>query len=424
MNKTYNYTSLGCKVNQYEIRACAALFERAGFEFASKNADVCIVNTCCVTGESEAKSRRLLKRLRRENPNAVLAVTGCFSQINLSSALESGSPDLIIPNQDKDRLFYTVCQYMKDKGLLSEIPELCKGDIYIHSDRTRATVKVQDGCNNFCSYCIIPYARGELRSKPIAEAVEEITALAKEGYKEVVLTGIHLTRYGVDLAGNEDLVSLCLAVNKIEGIERIRFGSLEPGYLNEERVKRLKEADKLCPHFHLALQSGSDTVLKNMNRRYSADGYIKETEVLKKYFPGCAITTDIMVGFPEESEEDFNASLRVVEKVGFCKVHVFSFSARPGTPAAQMKKVPDNIKKQRSRIMLEAADKCEEKYLSGFLGKELTVLFESKKNGCNRGFTENYIHVTVESKENLENTLRKVKITGIQNGVCSGELNE
>ncbi len=423
MNKTFLYTSLGCKVNQYEIRASAALFERAGFAATQKNADVCIVNTCCVTGESEAKSRRLIKRLRRENPNALIAVTGCFSEISPETASACGA-DIVVPNGDKDSLFDIVCRYMADKGLINEIPQLCEGDIFIHSDRTRATVKVQDGCNNFCSYCIIPYARGQLKSKPIEEAVKEITALAKEGYKEVVLTGIHLTRYGVDLNPNEDLISLCLAVNKIEGIERIRFGSLEPGFLTEERVKRLKEANKLCPHFHLALQSGSDKVLLNMNRHYSANEYIEETKALKKHFENCAITTDIMVGFPEETDEDFKESLRMVEEVGFCKVHVFSFSARPGTPAAKMKKVPDNIKKQRSQAMLKAADACEEKYLRSFIGKELTVLFESKKNGLNRGFTENYIHVTVESDKDLENTVHKVKITGIQNGVCSGAINE
>lgn len=423
MNKTFLYTSLGCKVNQYEIRACAALFERAGFEVVGKNAAVCIVNTCCVTGESEAKSRRLIKRLRRENPNSVIAVTGCFSEINPETASLCGA-DIVVPNNDKDKLFELTCKYLLEKGILKEMPALCKGDIYIHSDRTRATVKVQDGCNNFCSYCIIPYARGQLKSKPVAEAVKEITALAKEGYKEVILTGIHLTRYGVDLNNGEDIVSLCLAVNEIDGIERIRFGSLEPGYLTEERVIRLKKANKLCPHFHLALQSGSDKVLYNMNRHYTSNDYINETKALKKHFENCAITTDIMVGFPQETEEDFNESLRVVEQVGFCKVHVFSFSARPGTPAAKMKKVPDNIKKQRSIKMLQAADICEEKYLNTFIGKELTVLFESKKNGLNRGFTENYMQVTVNTQEDLENTLRKVIITDVQNGICSGELNE
>lgn len=424
MNKTFLYTSLGCKVNQYEVRSIAALFQRAGFEQALKNADICIVNTCCVTAESEAKSRRLLKRLRRENPNALIAVTGCYSEVFPERVKESGIADLLVPNKDKDRLFEIVCQRLLEEGRLSEMPLLKGQSLYIHSDRTRATVKVQDGCNNFCSYCIIPYARGSLLSKPLQEAVREIEALAKEGYKEIVLTGIHLTRYGKDLSCGEDLVSLCLAVNEIEGIERIRLGSLEPGFLNEERVKRLCKANKLCPHFHLALQSGSDRVLKAMNRHYTAEEYINETRLLKKYFKNCAITTDIMVGFPTETEEDFLNSLKVAKEVGFCKVHVFSFSARKGTPAYEMKKVADNIKKERSKKMLLLADELEEKFLSSYIGKELTVLFESKKEGLNRGFTENYIHVTVNNTENLENTIRKVKITEAKNGVCAAVLTE
>ena len=423
MSKTFLYTSLGCKVNQYEIRACAALFERAGFENVNENADVCIVNTCCVTGESEAKSRRLIKRLRRENEGAVIAVTGCFSEITPETAYLCGA-DIVVPNNDKDRLFELTSKYLMEKGVIKEMPTLCEGDIYIHSDRTRATVKVQDGCNNFCSYCIIPYARGNLKSKPVAEAVREIEALAKEGYKEVILTGIHLTRYGVDLKDGEDLVSLCLAVNKIEGIERIRFGSLEPGFLTEERVICLKEANKLCPHFHLALQSGSDAVLKKMNRHYTAEQYIKEIEILKKHFENCAVTTDIMVGFPGETDVDFFDSMKLAKQIGFLKIHVFSFSARPGTPAAEMEKVPDTVKKRRSAAMLKVAEECERKYLSNYIGREVSVLFESQKNGVNRGFTENYIQVAVEDKENFENTVRKVKITAVENGVCSGEINE
>lgn len=426
---TFCCTHLGCKVNEYEIRYAASKFASAGFvkvPFSVGSADIVIINTCCVTTESEAKSRKVINRARRQNQNAFIALTGCFTQMFPETAKNCGNPDLIIPNSQKENIFGLVCNELIKRGVINEIPTP-ENKVYLYSDRTRADVKIQDGCDNFCSYCIIPYARGGLKTRPKPEIITEVKELALEGCKEIVLTGIHLTRYGVDAPQNGDLAALCQELSKIEGIERIRLGSLEPSYITEERAKILSES-KVCPHFHLALQSGSDTVLSRMNRKYKTDVYENEAHILRKYFKNCALTTDIMVGFPGETEEEFEESVNFVKKLNFCKLHVFPYSKRPGTPAYDMKQVEDKIKKQRTDIMLRVADEAQTEFIKANIGKTFNVLFERKKNGVNMGHTENYITVFVESRENLTNTIRKIIITEADESICygtfAGENNE
>ena len=415
---TFSYTHLGCKVNECEIHAAASDFFSAGFEnlpFLKGNADVVIINTCCVTLESEAKSRKVISRARRLSPNGVIAVTGCFSQMFSDAAIKSGA-DIIIPNDKKDKIFLLVCSELVKRNKLDAIPDLTENVMYF--DRTRASLKVQDGCDNFCSYCIIPYARGPLKSVKADAVIKEAARIAKAGYKEIVLTGIHLTRYGVDAPENGDLLSLCERVAEIDGIERIRLGSIEPGYLTEERAKRLAGIGKICPQFHLALQSGSDGVLQRMNRHYTTGQYISEVNTLKKYFDNCAVTTDIMVGFPGETDEEFSESLEFVKRVGFCRVHVFPYSLRPGTKAALMAQVDAKTKKQRTDVMLALAKKEQEEFIKSMQGKAFSVLFEREKGGKYYGYTENYIQVCTVSDCDISGRIMPVKLTSEKDGVC------
>ncbi len=419
---TFSCTHLGCKVNECEVRYAARDLACAGFErvpFLKEKADIVIINTCCVTLESEAKSRKIISRARRENPDGLIAVTGCFSQMFPDAALKSGA-DIIIPNNNKDGIYNAVCAELVKRGKIKSIPEIKDGAVF--ADRTRAAVKVQDGCDNFCSYCIIPYARGFLKSKPLNEILCEVRRLALCGYKEIVLTGIHLTRYGVDAPENGEFVSLCEKVSEISGIERIRLGSVEPGYLTEDKVKRLANTGKICPQFHLALQSGSDGVLQRMNRHYTSEQYANEVNTLKRYFDSCAVTTDIMVGFPGETDKEFEESLEFVKDIGFCRIHVFPYSLRPGTKAALMEQVNADTKNKRTEIMLKAATDAQKKFTDNAVGKKYSVLFEREKDGRFYGYTENYIHVYTVSNENLTNTVRRVEIIKAENGACECRL--
>ncbi len=417
--KTFSFMALGCKVNQYEVRTIAAQLMAYGLQATPFNeqADLCIINTCCVTSESEAKSRKIISRARRTSPNAVIVITGCYAQIaqTLPDAV-----DLCVPNTDKERCAQIIVEYLSQRGIFLEK----QTDVHIQPllhDRTRATIKVQDGCDNFCSYCIIPYARGKLTSKPVAEAVDEISRMAKCAFREVVLTGIHLTKYGVDFDDNIELVDLIEKINEIDGIDRIRLGSLEPGYLTDERVQRLAKCEKLCGHFHLSLQSGCEATLLRMNRKYTPKQYADEIALLRNAFPDCAITTDVITGFPEESEEEFEESMAFVKACDFSKVHVFTYSVRPGTVAAQMKQIPETVRRERCHQMIEATEKSRTDFLDRSVGKIYPVLCEGKRGGWIHGFTDNYIPVVIPASQAQPNELILVKIDSKYEDYCKGE---
>lgn len=418
--KTFSFTALGCKVNQYEIRSIAAQLQAYGLQpvaFGEK-ADLCVINTCCVTGESEAKSRKVISRARRTSPDAVIVITGCYAQITDDLPRHV---DLLVPNTEKNQCVEKIIDYLAKKNIRLIREEDAHYQPLLH-DRTRATVKVQDGCDSFCAYCIIPYARGQLSSKPIAEAETEIRQLVKCGFKEVVITGIHLTRYGVDFGGKPDLTDLILQINDIEGLERIRLGSLEPGYLNEDTVKKLAKAEKLCSHFHLSLQSGCAATLARMNRKYTPVQYADEIALLRRYFPGCAITTDVMTGFSGETEEEFVQSLDFVRACEFAKVHVFTYSVRPGTAAAQWEQIPEHIRHLRCRQMMEVAQIGREQFLRQAIGQTHKVLLEGRQGDWIHGFTENYIPVAVPATWGVPNEVMKVKITDMGGDECKGEV--
>ena len=416
--KTFSFTALGCKVNQYEIRSIAAQLQAYGLSpvaFGEK-ADLCVINTCCVTGESEAKSRKVISRARRTSPDAVIVITGCYAQITEDLPRHV---DLLVSNSDKDRCVEKIVAFLAQNGIQLSKEEDAHYQPLLH-DRTRATVKVQDGCDSFCSYCIIPYARGQLSSKPIDEAEAEVRQLVACGFKEVVLTGIHLTRYGVDRGGKPDLTDLILRINEIEGLERIRLGSLEPGFLNETTIKRLSQAKKLCGHFHLSLQSGCEATLARMNRKYTPAQYMQEISLLRRYFPDCAITTDVMTGFSGETEEEFMQSMAFVRQCGFAKVHVFTYSVRPGTAAAEWEQVPESIRHRRCRQMMEVAQAGREDFLRQAVGQTYLVLLEGKQGEWIHGFTENYVPVSIPSSQGIPNELMQVRITGIDGDGCKG----
>ncbi len=416
--KTFSFTALGCKVNQYEIRSMAAQLQAYGLQpiaFGEK-ADLCIINTCCVTGESEAKSRKIISRARRTSPDAVIVITGCYAQIAQELPRYV---DLLVPNTEKDRCVEKIVAYLAQRNIHLKKEENIHYQPLLH-DRTRATVKVQDGCDSFCSYCIIPYARGMLQSKPMDEAETEIRQLVACGFKEVVLTGIHLTKYGVDLGGTPELTDLIERINAIDGLERIRLGSMEPGYLNEQTVLKLARAEKLCGHFHLSLQSGCEATLARMNRKYTPAQYAAEIALLRRHFPDCAITTDVMTGFSGETDEEFAQSMAFVKECAFAKVHVFTYSVRPGTAAADMEQVPESIRHERCRMMIDAAQEGRVRFLEQAVGRVYPVLLERKHGEWIHGLTENYISVTIPASQGQSNEIVSIQITSREGDGCKG----
>lgn len=429
-----NFTiiTLGCKVNQYESQAMAELLQHAGFTpaQAEEEADLVILNSCTVTSTSDQKVRQLLRRARRNHPQAVLVLTGCMPQAFPDVADRFEEADIVLGNSNRSSLIPSVTSYLSHKQRIVDIrPHSSKSkfeELCVHEflERTRAFVKIEDGCNRFCSYCIIPYARGRVRSKPLDQLREELTRLAQSGYQEVVLVGINLSAYGQDLG-----LHLCDAVEcacGIDGIHRVRLGSLEPEQMDAPVVKRLSQQKKLCPQFHLSLQSGCDGTLRRMNRHYTAAQYEEIVCNLRRHFPNCAITTDIMVGFPGESEEEFSDSLAFAQKIGFAKAHIFSYSPRPGTKAAQEKEqVSGELKEQRSKQMSSLTTRTRALFLQQQVGKIEQVLFETTATGgVYEGYTENYTPVRVESSEKLCGKLLPVEITGVKADCCTGRLAE
>ena len=426
--------NLGCKVNAYETEAMQQLLEQAGYEIVpfTEQADVYVINTCSVTNMADRKSRQMLHKAKKENPDSIVVAAGCYVQTSSEEAARDLSVDIIIGNDKKHELVELIENCMNQKKNANEETEgvddwkenICdineKGRAYEAlsisrtEEHTRAFLKVQDGCNQFCTYCIIPYARGRIRSRKAEEVVHEVETLAANGCKEVVLTGIHLSSYGLDHGDN--LLHLIQEVHKVEGIRRIRLGSLEPGIIDENFVKELAKLEKICPHFHLSLQSGCDATLKRMNRKYDTATYEAGCKLIRKYFTHPAITTDVIVGFPGETEEEFATTEAFLEKIHFYEMHIFKYSKRQGTLAAVMEnQVPEEIKTKRSAKLLALSAKMSKEFREYYLGSEQEVLFEEQVpvDGTPMyvGYTKEYVKVAVQSEEKLDNVMKTGKIT-------------
>ncbi|RBP68919.1 threonylcarbamoyladenosine tRNA methylthiotransferase MtaB [Alkalibaculum bacchi] len=429
--KTAAFHTLGCKVNTYDTESMMELFEKAGYEIVSfeEQADVYIINTCTVTNVGDRKSRQMIRKAKRVSPQAIVAVTGCYAQTSPEDLKKIPEVNIIIGNQDRNRIVQLVEEKKVSGHNIDIVQDIMKTKEYEElkiskvKDHGRAFIKVQEGCNNFCSYCIIPYARGPVRSRSIENILEEGRQIAGQGYKEIVITGINVSSYGRELEG-VTLIDVLKGLNKIEGIERIRLGSLEPMLLDEEFIMGLEDIDKLCDHFHLSLQSGSDEVLKKMNRKYDTKTYKTIIDNIRKVFPQASLTTDIMVGFPGESHENFRESYEFIDQIGFSKLHVFKYSKRQGTPASKMdNQIPESIKEERSKEIIQLSDKLEKRYYKQFLGKKMTVLIEqSSKEDYNiyQGHTTNYILVKIQSNKNMINQTIPVEIKEIRTGFVNG----
>ena len=410
--KFYIHT-LGCKVNTYESEVMANNLKKSGFIQANNNelADIYIINTCTVTNSASNKSKKMINHYRKSNESAIIVVCGCFSQFvkgNIDNA------DIIIGNKDKSRIVDLINEFIEKKSKINSIYDMSKEkfeDMYLDNfeSRTRAFVKIQDGCNNFCSYCIIPYVRGNIRSKNINRVYSEIKTLVDMGHIEIVLTGIHTGHYGKDI--NSNLTKLLQKISDIQNLKRIRISSIEITELDQEFLDELKNNKLIVNHMHIPLQSGSDTVLKRMNRKYDTKYFYDKIKKIRDIRPDISITTDIIVGFPGESEEEFNETLEFAKKIEFAKIHVFPFSVREGTKAASMKEqIPNEEKKKRVHILTEVSNELEKKYRNKFVGREMEVLFENKKDDYFIGHTSNYLEVKIKSDKNLKNKLVNVKI--------------
>ena len=413
--KTVAFCTLGCKVNQYETNAMMQKMIEAGYEvvdFETK-ADIYIINTCTVTNMADKKSRQMLRRVKEINPEAILVAVGCYAQVAKEKLEQIPEIDLILGINEKNDIVKYVEQASKNtyvSDVLHQTEFLDFGDV-TYTEKTRAVIKVQDGCNQFCSYCIIPYARGRIRSRKPESVIKEITDVAKEGIKEVVITGIHIASYGKDFNTEYRLIDLLEEIQKVDGIQRIRLGSLEPTLITEEFVTRLKKLSKICDHFHLSLQSGCNETLKRMNRKYTTDQFRHVVELLRNAYPEVHLTTDVIVGFPGETEEEFNKTYEFLKEIKFYKMHVFKYSPRSGTVAAKMpNQIDENIKEERSNKLIELSDENEKEYNQKYIGKEVEVLLEEREGEYLKGHTTNYMVVKMKTNENLENTIQKVTV--------------
>lgn len=421
MRKKVALHNLGCKVNAYETEAMQQMLEEEGYQIVpfAPGADIYIINTCTVTNIADRKSRQMLHKAKKMNPNALVVAIGCYVQAAGKNLEKDAAIDLVIGNNKKKDLIPILKSFDQKEQAGEEILDIGSVREYERlsidktSEHTRAYIKVQDGCNQFCSYCIIPYTRGRVRSRSLEDVTDEVKRLANNGCLEVVLTGIHLSSYGMDLHTN--LLELILAVHQVEGIQRIRLGSLEPRIITEDFVKTLKGLSKICPHFHLSLQSGCDATLKRMNRRYTTQEYLKGCELLRRHFSHPAITTDVIVGFPKETEEEFAQTKAFLETVRFYETHIFKYSRRKGTKAAEMDgQVPDQVKAQRSGILLSLGEENRRRFEQELVGQKTEVLFEEQV--CLQGehfwvgHTKEYVKLAAKSEEHLENRLAVVNV--------------
>ena len=424
MNKVA-FITLGCKVNQYETNAMIQKFIEKGYNLVehTEKADIYIINTCTVTNMSDRKSRQMLRRVKDLNPHAIVVACGCYAQVAKEELKKIEEIDLILGNNEKKEIVKYIEKYIDEKKQIQSTEDVMQTREFVdfgnvtYTEKTRAVIKVQDGCDRFCSYCIIPYARGRVRSRRPESVISEIKNIAKKGIKEVVITGIHVASYGKDFKEDYRLINLLEEINKIDGIERIRLGSIEPLLIDEEFILRLTKLEKICHHFHLSLQSGCDETLKRMNRRYTIKQFGKIVNLLRENYNDVILTTDIIVGFPGETEEEFNKTYEFLKKIKFYKMHVFKYSKRKGTKADSMPmQINGNIKEIRSQKLIELSDKNEKEYNKIYIGKDVEVLFEERKDGFYKGHTKNYILVYLpekdipkKNKEKIENKVIKVK---------------
>lgn len=422
--------ALGCKVNQYESEAIAELFAEKGYEIVGidEEADVYVINTCTVTNFGDKKSRQLIRKVKRQNENAIVAVVGCYAQTAPKELMEIAGVNLVIGTKDRAQIVEMVEQYDRANGVENHVSDIMKERVFEPlsiqklANRTRAYLKIQDGCSQYCSYCIIPYARGPIRSREPQEVVAEVKRLAENGFKEVVLTGIHVASYGKDRR-DTSLPDILKQVHEVEGIERIRFSSIEPNVVTEEFAQTMATLPKVCDHFHLSLQSGCDKTLKEMNRKYDTEKYRQAAATLRKYLPKVALTTDIIVGFPGETEEDFRESYAFAEEIGFAKIHVFPYSPKRGTPAAARKdQLLNAVKAERSHTLIQLSDKMAAEFLADAVGTDAEVLYErAVGDGIYEGHTTNYMKVHGRSEVDLTNRICKTHITRAEGEMLFGD---
>ncbi len=429
--KKVAFHTLGCKVNQYETEAMGELFEKAGYQVVDDevSADVYVINTCTVTSLGDRKSRQLIRRAKKDSPDAVIAVVGCYSQTAPEEVSSIEGVNIILGTNDRNKIVEYVEKFRKaneriyaveDIMQIKEFEEMTIGEI---KGKTRAFLKIQEGCNQYCTYCIIPYARGPIRSRKPQDIIKEVQRLAENGFKEVVLTGIHVASYGKDL-DQGSLLDVLKAIHPIAGIERIRLGSLEPTLITEDFVKEISQLYKMCPHFHLSMQSGCDETLKRMNRKYTTIEYKEKVDILRKHLPDLSLTTDIMVGFPGETEEEFDKTYKFVKEISFSQIHVFKYSPRKGTPAAKYEQqIASEIKQQRSEKLIELASEDTRRYNEKFLNTQRDVLFEVASQEYKKyyeGLTDNYIRVLCQFDESPEGKIKSVLLTDIQGDALIG----
>lgn len=431
--KTVSFCTLGCKVNQYETEAMITLFKEKGYIIKSFDeiCDIYVINTCTVTGTGERKSRQMIGRAHKKNPSAIIAVVGCYSQVSPDAVSKLEGVSIVLGTKDRHRIVELTEDIINQSpgSTIMNVDDIMKQRKYeemwisTYEDKTRAFVKIEEGCTEFCSYCIIPYARGPVRSRSEESITKEVTALAKNGYREIVLTGIHIGSYGRDLGG-KTLLDAIKAAECVKGIERIRLGSVEPRVLTDEFVSEISKMNKICDHFHVSLQSGCDSTLERMNRKYTTDEYRAAIKRLRRAFKNPAITTDIITGFPGESDEDFKKSLEFMKETAFSEVHVFPYSPRKGTKAAAMdNQIEKRVREERAKIMIAEAAKLHGEYIKSFVGQRCEVLFEREiADGEYEGHMTNYIKVRAKSDKDITHKIVQVTLKGYEQSVMKGEI--
>ncbi|KGN02461.1 RNA modification enzyme MiaB [Clostridium novyi A str. 4570] len=428
------FATLGCRVNMYESEAMAEKFIKNGYEVVEfdEMADVYVVNTCTVTNMSDKKSRQMLSRAKRKNPDSIIAAVGCYTQIAPEKVKEIGDVDVILGTRNKGDIVYWVNRAKEEGKTIVEVNDVLKNkkfeelNIEEYQDKTRAFLKIQDGCNNFCSYCLIPFARGAVCSKNPEIIIDEVKKLAAHGFKEIILSGIDISSYGVDLEGDWNLLTVLKKIDEIDGITRVRIGSIGPEFFNEDRIEEIGNLKKLCPHFHLSLQSGCNETLKRMNRKYTTEEFENVVNLLRKYIKDISITTDIIVGFPGETTEEFDKTYEYLNRIELSKMHIFKYSPRTGTRAEKMEnQVDGNIKEERSKALIKLNEINEKKFIDKFIGEDMEVLYEQQcnnKEGYYEGYTPNYIKVISESKEDLSGKIVNTKLIETKDEYAVGKI--
>lgn len=426
------FITLGCKVNQYETEAMSELFDKRGYEVTGEEvADIYVINTCTVTNLSDRKSRQLISKARKQNPDALIAVVGCYSQVSPDEVSALEGVHVVLGTKERKKVVDFCEDYLENREAINSVHadidsyDFDEMDLDHTDAMTRAYIKVQEGCNQFCTYCIIPYARGPIRSRNVERVIEEANRLAENGYREVVITGIHVSSYGLDRKEKDALISLIEKIHEVDGIDRIRLSSLEPRIITKEFLTRLSSLPKVCDHFHLSLQSGSNKILKSMNRRYGREEYMEKLKLIRTFYPNAGLTTDVIVGFPGENEEDFQQTMNLVKEIGFLKVHVFPYSKRKGTKAYDFRdQVDSTVKKERSHQLIHVSKIATEAFLDQMIGSTADVLIENIKDGQMEGYTSNYIRVMVKGKPIDRNQMVQVSLKERQEELIYGTIKE